>query len=479
MNNLVLEQGQFIRSVEISKNDVFCALLGAGASVTSGIPSAGDCIRDWKKSLYTSKHTSSFQRTDIKSDQVKEQIQRWLDSEGIYPAANTDEEYSFYVEECYPIEDDRRKFFQRICEKKQPSVGYKLLCLLHETGMIQSVWSPNFDDLGIIAAHTANLLPIDITLDTIERISRPLNRSELPYIKLHGDYKYGPLKNTTSELARQDDTFRQHLINYLGDKHLIVSGYSGRDESVMNTLMMSYSKSGAGRLYWCGYGRDIPPKVALLIETARAHGRTAYYIPTDGFDPLFISLANACTKDNELHFSKFKELLGVNSSASDTTKFLLPQTRIDTVIKSNLFQIGFPQEVFQFEFPFNEGEKPWTVLREATANQRIVAVPYIRMVYALGTLTDINSVFSERIKGKITRVPLSGFDLKKDTAFHSLLLSALVDLLASAAILPSDKRNLIWKTTTVSQKRINNIVYQTHAAVRLAITVMEKGFTCL
>lgn len=470
MSNLILEQDQFIRSVEISKNDVFSVLLGAGASITSGIPSAADCIWDWKKNLYTSKHSHSAQKLDIKSDQVKAQIQKWLDTEGSYPTENSSQEYSFYAEECYPIEDDRRKFFQRICEKKQPSIGYKLLCLLHEMGLIQSVWTTNFDDLGLNAAITANLLPIDITLDTIERIFRVQNSKELLFIKLHGDYKYGPLKNTTGELATQDATFRQQMITYLKDKHLIVSGFGGRDESIMEALTATYQQQGAGRLYWCGYGRNIPSSVAKLIEVARANGRTAYYIPTDGFDKLFVSLTSACSKAQQSFSDRYRELISVTTDGIDTTPFTISQTRLDTVIKSNSFRVGFPQEVFQFEYPFIEGEKPWSTLRGLTAKERIIAVPHKGMIYAIGTLTDINRIFSARMKGKITRIPLTGFNLQKDTAFHSLLLSGITDLLASASNLESDKRDLIWKKETATQKRINDVIYQTHPAIKLSLS---------
>lgn len=469
MNNLLLEQDQFIRSVEISKNDVFATLLGAGASITSGIPSAGDCIWDWKKSIYLSKQPQG-NKIDIKSDQGKAHIQKWLDNQGIYPAAGEEREYSFYIEECYPIEDDRRKFFQRICEKKQPSVGYKLLCLLHEIGLVQSVWTTNFDDLGLNAAHMAGLLPIDITLDTVDRIYRVQNNSELLFIKLHGDYKYGSLKNTEAELSRQDETFRERMVKYLNDKHLIVSGYSGRDASVMGALMESYSQKGSGRLYWCGYGRNIPPAVEHLLNTARANGRTAYYIPTDGFDKLFISLASACAKSDDTIFQKFRNYLSVSQAEPEISPFTIQHTRTDTVIKSNLFRIGFPQEVFQFEMPFEEQEKPWAALREMTKGYHVIAVPYKRMVYALGTLTDINAIFSARMKGKITRVPLEGFNLQTDTPFHHLLLSALTDLLASASGFQTDKKHLIWKQDVQSQKTIANVIYQTHPAVRLSLT---------
>lgn len=84
---------------------------------------------------------------------------------------------------------------------------------------------------------------IEISLDTVQRINqRTQNRKELPVIKLHGDFKYGELKNTEKELLNQDECFRRKLIDYIQDKHLIVIGYSGRDASLMDTLKEAYSK---------------------------------------------------------------------------------------------------------------------------------------------------------------------------------------------------------------------------------------------
>jgi hypothetical protein len=469
LNQLILEQDTFIRSVDISRNDVFAVFLGAGASITSGIPSALDCIWDWKKNIYTSRHSYSPQKLDIKSDQVCAQIQQWLNSEGIFPAEGSNEEYSFFVEACYPIEADRRRFFQRICEKKLPSIGYKLLCLLHEMGIVQSVWTTNFDDLGIHAAIQTQVVPIDITLDTVDRIIRPQNTSELLFIKLHGDYKYGPLRNTATELATQDEVLREHLVDYLKDKHLIVSGYSGRDHSVMETLTQAYSLKGSGRLYWCGYGRDVPADIKELIRTAQVHGRDAFFIPTDGFDKLFISLATACAKHSDDHAQRLQQYLTFDAGIVENTHFTIPHDRTDTIIKSNFFPIGFPQEVFQFEYSFQEGDKPWSKLREMTRHERVVAVPFKKMVYAIGTLSDINRVFGATMQGKITRIALEGFNLQKDTAFHSLLMSGITDLLASRKGLASNKRDLIWKEDVVTQRMFNQVLYQTHPAIRLAI----------
>lgn len=45
----------FLRSFNQNKDCSFAFLLGAGASITSGVQSAEDCIWDWKRLIYISK----------------------------------------------------------------------------------------------------------------------------------------------------------------------------------------------------------------------------------------------------------------------------------------------------------------------------------------------------------------------------------------------------------------------------------------
>lgn len=131
MNQLYLDPDQFVRSVAINENDAFSVFLGAGASITSGIPSAGECVWEWKKAIYQSNKPKAEANLDIKSDQVKQLIQTWLDSERRYPSLNSDEEYSYYCESCYPIPDDRRAFFEKLCVGRTPSVAINYLgCLM-------------------------------------------------------------------------------------------------------------------------------------------------------------------------------------------------------------------------------------------------------------------------------------------------------------------------------------------------------------
>ena len=53
-----LKFDEFLRAVAISKNDTYALLLGAGCSISSDIPSAEDCIWEWKKTIYQSNNVA-------------------------------------------------------------------------------------------------------------------------------------------------------------------------------------------------------------------------------------------------------------------------------------------------------------------------------------------------------------------------------------------------------------------------------------
>ncbi len=473
----MLEYDQFLRSVEISKNDTFSFLLGAGASVTSGIPSASECIWHWKTSIYETKSDANiFEILDRNSSQAREHVQRWLDSEGIYPKAGSPKEYSDYVTYCYPIEDDRRKYFQKLCENRKPGIGYKVLPLLFESGLLKSVWSTNFDDLCrdsfIRCGHTV----IDISLDSVDRIIRPTNNSEFLLIKLHGDFKYGALKNTDKELNKQDETFRDSLIQYVSDKHLVVSGYSGRDISVMEALTESYKKKGSGRLYWCGRGREISKEVIELITIARASGREAFYIPTEGFDKLAMGIAGLFTKTNSALKDQYDATLKTEKQEDLSTAFTLDINRINASLKSNLFPIKFPQEVFQFEIKYEQDERPWKTIKGIIKKFDIAAVPYKKLVWSLGMLSDLNSAFENRIVGKILRVPLKNEDLWKDTALYNLILSGLIKVLSKQFNLNTNGKDLLWKQKHIDYRIIDNVGYYTFQGIKLALIYNNYKF---
>ena len=179
-----------------------------------------------------------------------------------------------------------------------PHIGYRLAVKLAEAGIIHSVWTPNFDGLATKAASQSKIISsIEVGIDSQERLFRKPRRSELVCVSLHGDYRYDALKNTPQELQQQEEMLRGALVEQLKDIPLLVSGYSGRDASLMAALRDAYSRPGTGALYWSGFSdEDIPEDVRRLIITARGEGRGAYYIPSGGSTTLCFGLRSTAWK---------------------------------------------------------------------------------------------------------------------------------------------------------------------------------------
>ena len=450
--NLYLEYDAFLRSFKRNIDVPHSFLLGAGASISSGIQTAYDCIWEWKKDIFLSKNinSSDFYKTH-KNEAVRKSIQNWLDNQGEYPLLNSQDEYSFYAEKAYPISEDRRKYFLNLTENKEPYIGYKLLCILAEYGIVKSVWTTNFDGLIVRSAHQNKITPIEITLDNANSIYRNQSSKELLSIALHGDYKYATLKNTEKELDNQHAAFKDILANYHIDKNLIVIGYSGRDKSLMNAIKDAFIKTGSGRLYWCGFGDIISNEVSDLLLQIRGAGREAYYVSTDGFDKTLIHLSKSAFEENQIFSKKVQEALELSKEEEYfKTEFSINFLKTDKYIKSNLHPIVFPKEVFQFEIDF-EGEIPWDFLKNKLKGTRICAVPYKKKVFALGTLSEISNVFRNQLKSEIKREPVSKSDIEKVTAFRNLMLQAVLTHFSLNSEIQTNFRNKIWLTTKDSQ----------------------------
>ncbi|WP_188112318.1 hypothetical protein [Aquimarina sp. RZ0] len=77
----------------------------------------------------------------------------------------------------------------------------------------------------------------------------------------------------------------------------------------MDALKKAFTRKGAGRLYWCGYGSEISNEITNLIRIIRASGREAHYVTTDGFDKTIIHLAKSAFEDNDSLSQEIKNAL--------------------------------------------------------------------------------------------------------------------------------------------------------------------------
>jgi len=467
--DFVLPLDAFVRSVGVSQKTPWSLFLGAGASISSGVPSAEMCIWQWKQSIFLTRNPGlEKQFFDVSIVSVQDKLQRWLDEEGGHPPNRSSEEYGHYVQEAFPIAEDRRQFFRGLVSGATPHIGYQLLPLLAEAGIVRHVWTTNFDGLVCKAAAISGIDCIEIGLDTSQRVLRPPHRNELLAVALHGDYRYDDLKNTPAELQEQDKQLRSALVEHLGSTSLIVIGYSGRDMSVMDTLMEAYSRQGSGRLIWCLYGDSEPSEVIQdLLLRARRHGRKAYWVASNGFDDLMERIALHCLEAPLV--DRARELISKEPTGSSIKPLPFNIDAVDSrpvgLIKSNAFEVECPTELFQFEVRGLVGRGAWKDLRAQVGSREIAAGLLKGKVLAISTLTEIKDVFSASLVGDITRVPISGWDLSIDQGvIVSILTDALVRAIADARGLESDNRRLVWERHHISETEVHGVRCRIHNA---------------
>jgi hypothetical protein len=482
-DDLILGLDAFIRSVGINKSSPHNLLVGAGASISSGVPSAASCIWEWKRSLFLTQNPGlEAQFAELSLPAVRNKIQHWLDAQRVYPPNDSPQEYGIYIKECYPIADDRRAFFQDKVRQAVPHIGYRLLVKLAEAGIIQSVWTPNFDGLpGKAAANSKSLSAIEVGIDCQERLPRKPKRNELICVSLHGDYRYDQLKNIPTELQQQEKQLRDELVEHLRDVPLVVAGYSGRDASLMAALEEGYKRSGPGVLYWCGFGDgEIPTPVRQLLDVARMNGRGAYYVQAAGFDDLMLRIALHCLEGDAIE--EARELIMARGPAPteervDFTLFELPTCGI---IKSNAFPLIPPGEVYEFDLTQWPTEKVWDYFDACTRGRPLVAVPF-KKAYAFGTIDDIRAAFADRIGDKIERVPINEIDLRyEDGALTALIRRALVRAMAARAGVNSDGREILWENTATERRKESGKEYLVYNAVVVFVRrVARKSYVIL
>lgn len=352
------------------------------------MPSAQMCIWEWKRDIFLTNNLGlQAQFSELSLASVRQRIQRWLDRQGIYPAEGAPEEYSVYIEACYPIPESRRAYFQEKVRKATPHVGYQLLATLASQGLIKSVWTTNFDQLTARALSSANITPVEVGLDSAHRLIRNSKSGELLTVSLHGDYRYDHLKNTADEIREQEKAMRAALIQELKDSPVIISGYSGRDESLMNAFFCDVGERGSGSLYWCVQDpAAVPERVIELVQHARAQGRTAYLVPAQGFDDLMVRLAHRCLDSSAQ--TEAAQIISRNSGGSDapSAPFRIDSAEPTAILKSNAFEIECPSEVLAFQLTEWPQDHVWRWVREKTSNHAVAAVPFKSQIFAFGNV---------------------------------------------------------------------------------------------
>lgn len=267
--------------------------LGAGASRSSGLPTATDISWDLKRRIYCAQQNQDIQAHDVSNKAIQARIQGYMDSQGFPPLWDA-REYSFYFEQFFgPDYSAQQKYLRETLssEKTASTIGHRALAALLHMGLARLVFTTNFDEVfeteySAMAGRNLSTFHLEGAYAAIDA----LNADQFPlYIKLHGDFRYQSVKNLSNDLLHNDQQLQKCFVAAAARFGIVVAGYSGRDENVMSMFRQAIDQNNAfpHGLFWTAPRiSGISPNVHELIEYARARGISSGIVQTGTFDEM-------------------------------------------------------------------------------------------------------------------------------------------------------------------------------------------------
>jgi hypothetical protein len=266
------------------------ALLGAGASVKSGVPLAGQIVERAARWAYAVAHGRSPDDPRLsRSDWLP-----WLEGHAWYrkgvPAYDN---YAAVVDNLLQPRQARADFFRQLLSSAiGPSAGYETLAEFMAQGLIPIVLTTNFDPL-LLEVRVVKRRPHHI--DAIQTPSDYVKFSTSPQypqlVYLHGSVEHYTDKNIEEEVQKLDDKLVEMLLPLLRDRPLIVVGYRGAEASVMKHLLVANADKAHGfrhGIFWCKLKGDQEADLSpMVLDLAAKIGGNFGLVDIDGFDELF------------------------------------------------------------------------------------------------------------------------------------------------------------------------------------------------
>lgn len=260
--------------------------IGAGCSVTAGIPAAVEIAR-----LTTREVGRRFGCCSDKDDCVvayRSLVGRkyLTDAGGGLPLADQSDEkidwYRVYDEmfrRHYATPDDTRSLFGKIVGDTKGAINWAHLCLgeLASRGFVSTVLTTNFDQLVLSGMVRAGLLPVVCDgVDSLNRIAGAPQHAQL--VELHGSRHTYLLRNRPEDVKEvwqnpQASAAVQKLLQHATT--FVVVGYGGREEGVMDLLIQAAEVYRDKNLFWVQHSVDpkrLPEKAKRFLGTSRNGG---------------------------------------------------------------------------------------------------------------------------------------------------------------------------------------------------------------
>lgn len=429
--------------------------LGAGTSASAGLPTAMDMIWEFKQALFLSQNPRASQASlDLSQPAVRSRIDAHIQTLTGMPSPGAPNEYARLFEAAYPAESDRRRILDGKLAGAKPSYGHIALATLMHGGLTRIVWTTNFDTLVADACAkvfdtTSALTTID--LDSTELAQQTIANERWPMeVKLHGDFRSRRLKNTGDELRQQDTLLRTTLVNSCRGHGLVVCGYSGRDDSVMDALeeVAALPAAFPSGLFWLHRGDDAPlPRVTQLLELAVANEIDVALVSVESFDEVMRDLIPLSKDIDGSALERFSERQPWSPAPLlRTTKKTWPIVRLNA-----LPIVDAPRQCRRLACSIGNTAEVREAVQKVGVD--VLAARAQIGVLAFGADDDVRRAFESH---RITDFDLHPFDVKRqryESSERGLLGEALnralcrqrgLNLVHRRKLVPDDPRDIAW-----------------------------------
>ncbi|MFP5213036.1 MAG: tetratricopeptide repeat protein [Acidobacteriota bacterium] len=234
----------FKRIHETMEDRTFAFILGAGASVTSGIPAGGTLAKRWLEELYLLRVGSS----------TKVSLEEWATPENVgIPGLRFDRLASFYPEiysRCFADDPEAGyAYLEKAMSSAEPNIGYSVLSQILEKTRHKVAITTNFDNLITDALSIySSTHPIVCDYDSLAGLVLPKLRRPL-VAKVYRDALLS--RHLDSSAMQFGQRWARMLKRLLVEHTPIVIGYEGNDGFLMELLEAMEPGEIRGRIYWC------------------------------------------------------------------------------------------------------------------------------------------------------------------------------------------------------------------------------------
>ena len=462
-----ITQEQLIRNFNVMNNSEVDFFLGAGASIQSGIPTGGNLVWHFKRTLYCSdKGLSTELYKDVKLPSTQKLLQEYFDSQNGYPAQYAPEEYSYYFERCYTTSLSRKRFMEDLVAGKNPSLGYLCLANFITSAKVSNVWTTNFDSLIESALNIlAPTFSYAVCSSANQNSFSLLNPSYPAICKLHGDYRYDKLQNTTSELQGLETKIQAYARNQLIGKGLMVVGYSGNDESIMTFFENHIDEPDflSKGLFWAVHkGTTATERVQKLVEKAASFGKDAAIFEIVGFDDFLYAAYKGQNSPVAIIEDKWK------NNPQSKRDLMFSGTPTDTFIKLNSFMATEYPLCHVFETDIGS----WKELRTCIEDNDIIAALYSKHIYCFSNTDHIREVFGARVKSAIKLEAVGEKILHKSDSIYAGMIYQLIGKHLRSKGMVEYRKNQYYRPDSAS----NRFGYTIYAAVEIALSYIDRKY---